>query len=512
MGRAPLRGFHPVVLGAAPWDHRLIAEHAEPAEPISPSASSWAPHDAGSPPDEPPSPGPTPTNGSTPGSGAAGGAPPPGPASRPSPGEGHHGQRRAWWRTSRQPGPLRRSTTDRVAGGVAGGLSSRIGVDAKALRVLFVVLSVAGGTGLAIYVVAWLAIPRQGAPESILRRVLADRHTVALAAASASLIIAVLLVLTALGLTFTANLVWPVSIAAGGMVLVWRGADEEERAFLDELMGQAPLLAGRDRRTRRSTVARIALGAVLVAVGLSGLVTAGHPTFDTVATVVAANVVIAGFLIAFGPWWLRLARDLADERRERVRTEERANMAAAVHDSVLQTLALIQRAAGDQREVTRLARAQERELRAWLFEGRSPGSFDESTVTTVAEAVAVIEGDVEALHKVPVDSVTVGDCPLTDDLRALLAAGREAAVNAALWSGAPSVSLFVEVEESQVSLFVRDRGRGFDPEAVSEERRGISQSIRARLARHGGTTVIRSAPGQGTEVALVMPRTASARP
>ena len=497
-----------------PWDHRLITEHAEPAEPISPTASSWSPPDTGtaraasSSTGAPPE-GPTPNGAASPDP-SPHAAPPPRAEAGGAPADPHGADRRphwrAWWRMPRQPGPLRRSTTDRVAGGVAGGISRRIGIDAKALRVLFVVLAVGGGTGLAIYVVAWLAIPRQGAGQSILRRVLSDRHAMALAAACASVIIAALLVLTAVGLTFTANLVWPLSIAAGGLVLVWRGADEDERAFLDELMGQAPLLASWDRRTRRSTVARVALGAVLVAVGLSGLVTAGRPTYDVIATVIAANVVIVGFLIAFGPWWLRLARDLATERRERVRTEERANMAAAVHDSVLQTLALIQRAAGDQREVTRLARAQERELRAWLFEGRSPGSFHESDVTTVGEAVAVIERDVEADHKVPVDAVTVGDCPLTDHLRALLAAGREATVNAALWSGAPSVSLFVEVEANAVSLFVRDRGHGFDPDAVGEERRGIAQSIRARMARHGGSAVIRSTPGQGTEVALVMPR------
>ena len=253
------------------------------------------------------------------------------------------------------------------------------------------------------------------------------------------------------------------------------------------------------------------VGTLVVAAGLGGLVASRHPTLDTIETVVAANVVIVGFLVVFGPWWLRLARDLAVERRERVRTEERANMAATVHDSVLQTLALIQRAAGDQGEVTRLARAQERELRAWLFEGRPPGSFNDAEVSRVSQAVSIIERDVEASHRVAVETVTVGDCELTVELRALLAAGREAAVNAATWSGAPTVSLFVEVEPAQVSVFVRDRGTGFDPEAVGHDRRGIAESIRARVARCGGSAVIRSAPGQGTEVELVMPRTGAGR-
>jgi signal transduction histidine kinase len=160
--------------------------------------------------------------------------------------------------------------------------------------------------------------------------------------------------------------------------------------------------------------------------------------------------------------------------------------------------------------VTRLARAQERELRAWLFEGRSPGSFNRE-VSTVAQAVSVIEGDVEASHRVAVDSVTVGDCELTTELRALLGAGREATVNAAKWSGAASVSIFVEVEPAQVSVFVRDRGKGFDPETVDADRKGIAESIRARMTRHGGTAVIRSALGQGTEVELVMPRSGVGR-
>jgi signal transduction histidine kinase len=132
-------------------------------------------------------------------------------------------------------------------------------------------------------------------------------------------------------------------------------------------------------------------------------------------------------------------------------------------------------------------------------------------VTTLAQGVAIVENEVEASHGVPVESVVVGDCALTDELRALLAAGREAAVNAAAWSGAATVSLFVEVEPTRVSLFVRDRGRGFDPAVVSEDRRGISDSIRARMARHGGTAEIRSVPAEGTEVELVMPRSEAER-
>ncbi|MGH9018297.1 MAG: sensor histidine kinase, partial [Acidimicrobiales bacterium] len=250
---------------------------------------------------------------------------------------------------------------------------------------------------------------------------------------------------------------------------------------------------------------------VLVAVGLGGLVASRHPTGATVDAVVAPAVVLFGFLIVFGPWWLSIARDLAVERRERVRTEERADMAAAIHDSVLQTLALIQRSSSDPREVTRLARAQERELRAWLFDARPPGSFSPDQVTTLAEGVAVIENDVEESHGTAVETVVVGNCCLNEELRALLAAGREATVNAAVWSGTPTVALYAEVEPTRVSLFVRDRGKGFDPGAVAGDRRGISESIRARMVRHGGTAEIRSTPGQGTEVELVMPTGSSPR-
>lgn len=397
-----------------------------------------------------------------------------------------------------------------MGGGVAGGLSARFGIDANLIRFAFVVVAVGAGTGFAVYVVAWLVIPVEGTTTSIGRRALADRRTVGLALAFITALVAVLLVLTAIGLTFAANLAWPVSIAVGGLVVVWRDADDEERAHLSELMGRAPLIGVSPSPTRRATIARVGVGAVLVAIGLGELVSSRQSTLSAVKAVLAANIVLIGFLVVFGPWWLRLARDLAVERRERVRSEERATMAATVHDSVLQTLALIQRAAGDQGEVTRLARAQERELRAWLFEGRSPGSFN-GEVSTMAQAVSVIEGDVEAAHRVAVDSVTVGDCELTPELRALLAAGREATVNAAKWSGAPSVSLFVEVEPAQVSIFVRDRGRGFDPDAVGHDRKGIAESIRARMSRHGGRATIRSVTGQGTEVELVMPRTGAGR-
>jgi signal transduction histidine kinase len=214
--------------------------------------------------------------------------------------------------------------------------------------------------------------------------------------------------------------------------------------------------------------------------------------------------------VVLGPWWLGIARGLVVERQARIRAEERADMAARLHDSVLQTLALIQRRASDPQQVTQLARAQERELRAWLFDGQAPGSLGGDGMT-LAAGVRLIQQEVEAQHGIAVEAVTVGDCELDDDLAALLAAAREATVNAGKWSGADVVSLFAEVEPAEVSLFVRDRGRGFDPAAVPSDRRGLAESIHGRMARRGGSATVRSVQGEGTEVSLTMPRTAGKR-
>jgi signal transduction histidine kinase len=214
-------------------------------------------------------------------------------------------------------------------------------------------------------------------------------------------------------------------------------------------------------------------------------------------------------VLLLGPWWLRIARDLVLERQARARAEERADMAARLHDSVLQTLALIQRRADDPAQVTQLARAQERELRSWLFEGQAPGSV--SAAGSLAAGVRQIQQDVEARHGVPVEVVTVGDCPLDDDLAALLAAAREAVVNAAKWSGAPVVLLFAEVTPEDAEIVVRDRGKGFNPLSVPADRKGLAESIHGRMGRHGGTVTVQAEVGEGVKVSLKMPRDAAVR-
>ena len=429
-------GVPPVVAPALACDHRLIPEHAEPAEPTVSSPPPAVRQPPPSPPLPPPPPPPPPgclvsrrlryllrrhplrrhlrrrtpsaarhgrlplRVAPRPPSGVVAGTEDPGPPAAQH--VGPHGRRRGGravgaLRHRRQPHPVRvRPGGDRGRdrpGGLRRGVARH---------------------------------PREGTSTSIGRRALADRRTVGLALAFITALVAVLLVLgrhrpqlrRQPGLARVDRGGWPGRRVAGRRR---RGTGPPERAHGPGTAHRVP-----EGRTRRATVARVVVGVVLVAVGLGSLVASTHPTFATVKAVLAVNVVIVGFLVVFGPWWLRLARDLAVERRERVRSEERANMAATVHDSVLQTLALIQRAAGDQGEVTRLARAQERELRAWLFEGRSPGSFNDAEVSTVSQAVSVIERDVEASHRVAVESVTVGDCELNAELRALLAAGREA--------------------------------------------------------------------------------------
>lgn len=220
---------------------------------------------------------------------------------------------------------------------------------------------------------------------------------------------------------------------------------------------------------------------------------------------IAGDLVVASLLGFLGlglvlvPWAVRLIGDLGAERAERVRSQERADVAAHLHDSVLQTLALIQRSAGDPVAVGRLARAQERDLRSWLFDDTPIGA------DTVAGSLRAAAAGVEDDHAISVDVVTVGDAPLTPDLQALVAATREALVNAAKHAGSPRVDLYAEVDAAGVEVGVRDRGAGFDPAAIPSDRHGLRESVTGRMRRHGGRSQVRSSPGEGTEVRLWLP-------
>ena len=242
-----------------------------------------------------------------------------------------------------------------------------------------------------------------------------------------------------------------------------------------------------------------AVGAVIkVVVALWFLHTIGVVRPDSHTVGHAAVILVVG-LIVVGPWFVRLARSLSFERAARIREQERAEVAAHLHDSVLQTLALIQTRSGDSAAVATLARRQERELRRWLFE--RPGSRAGDSVKTALEMAA---GEVEELHGVPIEVVIVGDGAVDTRLDALVQAAREAMTNAAKFAGSERVDLYAEVEPARVEVFVRDRGVGFDPSAISPDRRGVRDSIFGRMQRHGGRAAVHSAPGEGTEVDLVM--------
>jgi signal transduction histidine kinase/phage shock protein PspC (stress-responsive transcriptional regulator) len=415
--------------------------------------------------------------------------------------------RARWLRGPRGSGPLRRPTDGRLGAGVAAGLASRLGLDVTLVRTAFVVATVFGGFGAAAYVLSWLLIPESGSSGNIATRALADRRGIALAAGLGSLLAILLILGSALGATWLGTVAWPLVVSVAGLVLIWRNAPAGEQALLRRLTDPLLGLAGGGSRTRIAL--RVAVATVLFFSGLSALLT-GHPDKYTLHELGGVALVLAAVVIVLGPWWLRIARDLMVERQARVRAEERADMAARVHDSVLQTLALIQRRADDPQQVVQLARAQERELRSWLFDDRAPGSLD-GQAATLADGIRLIQQEVEAQHGIPVEAITVGDCALDDDLAALLAAAREATVNAVKWSGADVVSLFAEVEPAEVAVYVRDRGRGFDPAAVPGDRKGLAESIHARMARRGGCAVVRTAPGDGTEVSLRMPRVAGER-
>jgi signal transduction histidine kinase len=404
---------------------------------------------------------------------------------------------------------LRRDQTDRLGGGVAAGVAAWRGINVTTVRIAFVLLTLpTTGAAVALYVVAWLLIPAAGSDTSIATRARNDARGIRLAAGLASLLVLVLLVADAFGDGWITNWAWPQVASAAGLVLIWRNAEPDERATLRHLVEPLEGAAGRPSASRWSA-ARLTIATVLL-FGGAGWLFSAHASLALLRPLGGVALVIAAVVLFLGPWWLRIARDLVLERQARVRLEERADIAARVHDSVLQTLALIQRRADDPAKVVQLARQQERELRSWLFEGHQPNGTDE--VTTFAAGVRQIQQDVEARYEIPVEAVTVGDGELDDNLNALLAAAREATVNAAKWSGADVISLFAEVEPTEVSLVVRDRGRGFDPQTVPADRKGLAESIHGRMTRRGGTVTVTTAPGEGTKVTLTMPFSAGPSP
>lgn len=368
-----------------------------------------------------------------------------------------------------------------LVGGVSTGLSAHLRWPLITVRLAFVGLAFFGGFGAVLYAAYWILLPVDPAATRPTgrRRVL----QVVLGAA-----VAIGVVVTAAG---SPSFLLPTLLACVGGAFLWRQADDGTRRHWSERSVSMVSATAGDR----GGVARLAVGALLVVSAI--VISLVRADVSSLGTTLSAVVIAAvGLALLTGPWWMRLVRELGDERRERIRSEERAELAARVHDSVLQTLALIQRRADSPREVARLARGQERELRTLLWGDPAARS------TTVAGALRDAAAEVEDSYGVTVDVVAVGDAPIVDAGEALAAAAREAMVNAAKHAGVEHVSLYVEIEDGRAVVFVRDRGKGFDPDTVADDRLGLRRSVTERMERHGGTSSVHSAPGEGTEVEL----------
>jgi signal transduction histidine kinase len=369
------------------------------------------------------------------------------------------------------------------------------------------VLTIASGLGAVLYGIGWAVMP--GAPEGAPRR--ESRHGDAVAnIAFGAVVLGGLLLVRAVGFWPGDLVVWPLAAAFLGLALLAMrstpSASANElpdwqvlRRLPPDASDALAVLVG----TRRGALARVGAGFACVAIGITVFVVSVDSWHALRGAVVASAAVVVGIALVVGPGVTRLVRALVAERRERIRADERAEMAAHLHDSVLQTLALVQRRAGEPREVVRLARMQERELRAWLLGGDAPAAQPGSSLGAALEEVAAL---VETERGVPVEVVRVRDRGI-DGAEPLLAAAREAIVNAAKHSGATAVSVYLEVEPDRATVFVRDRGKGFDPGAVPTDRGGISHSIVGRMARAGGRATMHSTLGEGTEVELVLPLT-----
>ena len=414
-----------------------------------------------------------------------------------------------------QPADVRRAYRDSaepILGGVASGLAHHLGWSVLWVRVAFVATSVLG-LGVMMYAGLWLVLPTdrglvQAAPglESATRTGRRPGRVRRLGDAGPAIVLAVI----AVGLVASVNaifglnaLIWPLVLAGVGIALLWRQADEAQRERWLESGGRVDPVAAVFGRGGWSAYARVFVGAGLILAALFVFAATTGSAATATTALVAALLGIGGLALVVGPWFYRLATDLTDERSERIRTQERADVAAHLHDSVLQTLALIQKNADDAATVARLARSQERDLRAWLYAGESA---DESTL---ASALRGVGATIEDAHGVVVDVVAVGDCPFSEELRPIVNAAREAVTNAAKHAGTGRVDVYAEVTPEAVEVFVRDRGRGFDLDAVPEDRQGVRGSIVDRMARHGGRAEIRTSPepdGGGTEVRLHLPR------
>ncbi|MFF8899673.1 PspC domain-containing protein [Streptomyces lydicus] len=404
---------------------------------------------------------------------------------------------------------LYRSADGRLLGGVARGLAGHLGLPVSWVRIVFVALFMADGMGALLYAAFWFFVPLgiggvehrpPTAGDGRKRRWLARKPDRGQVFALIALLIGASVVASRFQLGQANGYLWPVLLIGAGVALVWRQADNSRRAQWLEL----------GRRKALLPVLRGAAGVLLVCIGVTGIVVLQGSVRHLGSVLQASLAVVVGIALLAGPYLVRMMQDLSEERLMRIRAQERAEVAAHVHDSVLHTLTLIQRNADDPREVARLARAQERELRAWLYKPEGRGKDEDEEPTTLADAVRKAAAEVEDHHGVPIEVVVVGDCPLDEPLGAQMQAAREAMVNAAKYGGeGGAVQVFAEVEGRSVFVSVRDRGPGFDLDAVPTDRMGVRESIIGRMERNGGTARLRPAPDGGTVVELEMERAAT---
>jgi len=412
--------------------------------------------------------------------------------------------------------PLVRPASGRVIAGVAAGLAAHLGFPVRLVRIALVLGVGLGGAGAVLYLWLWALVPSAqtvpvpqtgtvvpppGASPAVPAAPSPARPPWAAgppAGRVADLLIGGLLLLAGgallgerFGYDISLSIVLPLLVVLGGAVLAYTQLDEVERSRWASFAGGST----------RGALLRVVAGLVLVLVGVVLVVVQGDLA-SAGRVLVAAVAVLAGAAVVLAPWGVRLWRDLDAERAARARETERSEIAAHLHDSVLQTLALIQRRSDDPVQVARLARAQERDLRTWLYGG------DPVDAGSVAAQLKAAAAEVEDRHGASIEVVVVGDRPADDRTTALVAALREAMVNAVKHgqptSSAP-VQVYVEAGADGVEAFVRDRGPGFDPDAVPADRLGVRESIVARMQRHGGSATVRSTSGEGTEVRLEMP-------
>jgi signal transduction histidine kinase/phage shock protein PspC (stress-responsive transcriptional regulator) len=401
--------------------------------------------------------------------------------------------------------PLRRPRRGRLLGGVCAGLSAHLGLPLWLVRVVMAVLALMGGAGALLYVFWWVTVPSgdphdaatQTRPAAAAR--LAPRLRRADGAGGLSLrdVVVGVALLAGAALLLAVRAGWdlptlwlPALVVVGGVALAWSQLDAVQRG-----RGQG------QPATRSGVLLRLVGGLVIVTAGVLLLFLQETPPAELLTVTLASLAVLVGVGLVLAPWWLRLVRELGDERALRAREAERADIAAHLHDSVLQTLSLIRARAGDAEEVARMARAQERELREWLYDDRPPAG------TSLAAELRGLVGEVEDGRAVEVELVVVGDCAPTGATTALLQATREALVNAVVHGAAP-VTVYLEVTDAAAEVFVRDRGDGFAMDEIASDRFGVRESILGRVHRRGGAAEVVSRPGWGTEVRLRMPRTA----